>query len=131
MEGCIVEEQKNIGIETVGEANQVQIADDVIAVIAEIATLEVAGMVSTAQTKTDFVQAISRKKSPKGVKVEVSESEIMIDIAVIVQYGVKIQKVCLEVQEKVKNSVETMTGLHVASVNIHVVDVYFDKEKHA
>ncbi|PHV72362.1 Asp23/Gls24 family envelope stress response protein [Sporanaerobium hydrogeniformans] len=123
-------EQQIIGIDTEHEMDQVQIADDVIAVIAEIATLEVEGMVDTAQSKTDFVQAaISRKKAPKGVKVEVAQGEVFIDIAAIVKYGVKINKVCLEAQEKVKNSVETMTGLHVASVNIHVVGVTFDKEQ--
>jgi len=126
-----MEEQKNVGAETPHEMDQVQIADDVIAVIAEIATLEVEGMVSTVQVKNDFVQAISRKKASKGVKVEVGDGEVVIDITATVKYGVKIPKVCLEVQEKVKNSVETMTGLHVASVNIHVAGVFFEKEKEA
>jgi uncharacterized alkaline shock family protein YloU len=126
-----VDEQKNVGAEASYEMDQVQIADDVIAVIAEIATLEVEGMVSTVQVKNDFVQAISRKKGPKGVKVDVGDGEVLIDITAIVKYGVKIPKVCLEVQEKVKNSVETMTGLHVASVNIHVAGVFFDKGKEA
>lgn len=126
-----MEEQKTIEQEMAYETDQVQIADDVIAVIAEIATLEVEGMVSTLQSKNDFVQALSRKKGPKGVKVEVGEGEVFIDITVTVKYGVKIQKVCLEAQEKVKNSVETMTGLHVASVNIHVAGVFFEKEKEA
>ncbi len=126
-----MDEQNNIELETTYEMDQVQIADDVIAVIAEIATLEVEGMVSTHHPKNDFVQAISRKKGPKGVKIEVGEGEVFIDITATVKYGVKIQKICLEVQEKVKNSVETMTGLHVASVNIHVVGVLFDKEKEA
>lgn len=126
-----MEEQKSAGAEAAHEMDQVQIADDVIAVIAEIATLEVEGMVSTVQVKNDFVQAISRKKGPRGVKVEVGDGEVLIDITATVKYGVKIQKVCLEVQEKVKNSVETMTGLHVASVNIHVAGVFFEKEKEA
>lgn len=125
-----MDEQKDFESENTYETDQVQIADDVIAVIAEIATLEVEGMVNT-QVKNDFVQAISRKKGPKGVKVEVGEGEVLIDITATVKYGVKIPKVCLEVQEKVKNSVETMTGLHVASVNIHVAGVFFEKEKEA
>lgn len=126
-----MDEQNNIETDAAYEMDQVQIADDVIAVIAEIATLEVEGMVSTTQVKNDFVQAISRKKGPKGVKVEVGDGEVLIDITATVKYGVKIQKVCLEVQEKVKNSVETMTGLHVASVNMHVAGVFFEKEKQA
>jgi uncharacterized alkaline shock family protein YloU len=126
-----MDEQKSVGTEAVKEMDQVQIADDVIAVIAEIATLEVEGMVSTMQVKNDFVQAISRKKSPRGVKVEIGDGEVLIDISATVKYGIKIPKVCLEVQEKVKNSVETMTGLHVASVNIHVAGVFFDNTKEA
>ena len=124
-----MDEQKIVGLETSSEMDQVQIADDVIAVIAEIATLEVAGVVGTAPSKADFVQAISGKKKSKGIKIEVGEGEVFIDVAVIVKYGTKIHKTCLEVQEKIKNSVETMTGLEVKSVNIHVVDVTFDKSQ--
>lgn len=122
-----MDEQKIVGLETACEMDQVQIADDVIAVIAEIATLEVAGVVGTAPSKADFVQAISGKKKSKGIKVEVGEGEVFIDVAVVVKYGVKIHKTCLEIQEKIKNSVETMTGLNVQSVNVHVIDVTFDK----
>lgn len=126
-----MDEQKIVGLETAHEMDQVQIADDVIAVIAEIATLEVAGVVATAPSKADFVQAISGKKKSRGIKIEVSENEVFIDIAAILKYGSKIQKVCEEVQERVKNSVETMTGLQVTSVNIHVVGISFDKEQEA
>lgn len=126
-----MDEQNLVGLEVTHEMDQVQIADDVIAVIAEIAALEVSGIVATAPGKADFVQAISGKKKSKGVKVEVAEGEVYIDIAAIVKYGTKIQKVCVEVQDKVKNSVETMTGLNVVSVNVHVVGVKFDKEQEA
>lgn len=126
-----MDEQNVIGLETIEEVDQVQIADDVIAVVAEIAALEVTGIVGTTAGKGDFVQVLSGKKRPKGVKVEVAEDEVFIDLGVVVQYGAKIQKICLEAQEKVKNSVETMTGLHVVSVNIHVVGVHFDKEQEA
>lgn len=126
-----MDEQKIIGLETEHDIDQVQIADDVIAVIAEIAALEVDGIAGTTQGKGDLVQALSGKKRPKGVKIEVGEGEVYIDIAAVIKYGAKIQKVCIEAQEKVKNSVETMTGLHVVSVNIHVVGVAFDKEQEA
>lgn len=126
-----MDEQKIIDLEMGQDMNEVQIADDVIAVIAEIATLEVNGVVATAPSKADFMQALSGKKKSKGIKVEVGEGEVYIDIATIVKYGTKIHKVCVEIQEKVKNSVETMTGLHVATVNIHVVGVSFDKEQEA
>ncbi len=126
-----MDEQNVMGLETSEEVDQVQIADDVIAVVAEIAALEVDGIVGTTAGKGDFMQALSGKKRPKGVKVEVAEDEVFIDLGVIVKYGAKIQKICKEAQEKVKNSVETMTGLNVISVNIHVVGVHFDKEQEA
>ena len=126
-----MDDKNVIGLETTEEVDQVQIADDVIAVVAEISALEVNGIVGTTAGKGDLVQALSGKKRPKGVRVEVAEDEVMIDIGIIIQYGAKVQKVCLEAQEKVKNSVETMTGLHVISVNIHVVGVHFDKEQDA
>ena len=125
-----MDEQNVMGLETNEEVDQVQIADDVIAVVAEIATLEVDGIVATTAGKGDFMQALSGKKRPKGVKVEVAEDEVFIDLGVV-KYGAKIQKICKEAQEKVKNSVETMTGLNVVSVNIHVVGVHFDKEQEA
>ena len=124
-----MDEQNIITLETTAEVDQVHIADDVIAVVAEIAALEVDGIIGTTAGKGDFIQAISGKKRPKGVKVEVSEGEALIDLGVVVKYGAKIQKICKEAQEKVKNSVETMTGLNVVSVNIHVVGVHFDKEQ--
>lgn len=126
-----MDEQNVIGLETAEEVDQVQIADDVIAVVAEIAALEVDEIVGTTAGKGDLMQALSGKKRPKGVKVEVSEGEVFIDLGVVVKYGTKIQKACKEAQEKVKNSVETMTGLNVVSVNIHVVGVHFDKEQEA
>lgn len=126
-----MDEQNVMGLETSEEVDQVQIADDVITVVAEIAALEVDGIVATTAGKGDFMQALSGKKRPKGVKVEVAEDEVFIELGVVVKYGAKIQKICKEAQEKVKNSVETMTGLNVVSVNIHVVGVHFDKEQEA
>lgn len=122
-----MEENNTIDACLEGDLGQVQIADDVIAVIAEIAALEVEGMVSVGQGKADIVQTIRGKKASRGIKVEVGEEQVAVDIAAVMQYGIKIQDVCLEVQEKVKNSIETMTGLSVESVNVHVVGVQFEK----
>jgi uncharacterized alkaline shock family protein YloU len=109
------------------EFGQVHIADDVIAVIAEIATLEVDGVVAVGQGKTDFVQTIRGKKASKGIRVEVAEELVTIEVAVHVRYGVKIQAVCEMMQEKIKTSIETMTGLEVEKVDIHVIGVQFEK----
>lgn len=124
-----MEENKLINVDLEEEVGQVQIADDVIAVIAEIAALEVDGIVSIGNNKQDIVHTIRGKKASKGIKVEVGVGEVYIDVVATVKYGVKIQDVCLKVQERVKNSIETMTGLGVKSVDVHVVGVSFEKDK--
>ena len=125
-----MEENKVIDVDLDNkEVGEVQIADDVIAVIAEIAALEVEGVYAIAGNKNDIVQTIRGKKASKGMKIEVSDHEVFADLSIVVQYGVKIQEVCLKVQEKVKNSIETMTGLDVQKVNIHIEGVSFEKEK--
>ena len=107
---------------------QVQIADDVIAIIAEIAATEVPGVAGMGGTLTnEIVQSLSRKRTPKGVKVEVNNRQVMLDMTLLVNYGSKIPEVTLEVQKKVKNSIETMTGLDIVSIDIHVTGVHFDK----
>lgn len=111
------------------EAGEVQIADDVIAVITEIATLEVDGVCAIAGAKNDIVQTIRGKKASKGIKIEVNADEVHAALAIIVKYGIKIQDTCLKVQEKVKNSIETMTGLNVQSVDVHVIGVDFSQTK--
>lgn len=129
MGGITVEENKVIDMNVEEEIGQVQIADDVIAVIAEIAALEVEGIISVGGGKPDIVQSIRGKKASKGIRIEVSADQVFVDIVGTVKYGVKIQDVCLKVQEKVKNSIETMTGLDVKAVDIRIAGVYFPKEK--
>ncbi len=113
------------------EVGIVQIADDVIAVIAEIAALEVDGMKSVGTLKQELMQTITGKKLAKGVRVDIGdvEGEVSIAITGVVNYGARIKDVCLEIQEKVKNSIETMTGLKVTNVDVHVVGVAFDTEE--
>lgn len=129
-EAITVEENKVINVDLDNkEVGEVKIADDVIAVIAEIAALEVEGVYAITGGKNDIVQTIRGKKASKGIKIEVSEHTVFVDLAVIVKYGIKIQDICLKVQEKVKNSIETMTGLDVQSVDVHVVGVEFTKTR--
>lgn len=72
-----------------------------------------------------------KKNKGKGVKVEVTENKAAIDLYIIVDYGVRIPEIAWEVQENVKNSVESMTGMTVEKVNIHVEGVSFEKENEA
>lgn len=123
-----MDEKNTITMESRDDVGQVQIADDVIAIIAEIAATEVEGVAGMGGTlTTDIVQSFSRKKTPKGVRVEINGNQIMLDMTMIVNFGAKIPEVAVEVQKKVKNSVEMMTGLEIISINIHVTGIHFNK----
>lgn len=72
---------------------------------------------------------LGAKKNPsKGVKVDMNEKSVTIDLYIVVDYGVRIPELSWEIQESVKNNVETMTGLDVLKVNIHIEGVSFAKE---
>jgi uncharacterized alkaline shock family protein YloU len=107
----------------------VKISDEVVGVIAGLATTEVKGMVGmSASLVGGITQILSGKKNlSKGVKVTVGENSAAIDLYVVVEYGVRIPDVALEVQENVKKAVESMTGLDVSAVNVHVQNVMIPK----
>lgn len=109
---------------------QIQIADEVIGVIAVTAALEVEGVVAGGSSKS-FVEFFGKKGHTKCVKIEKDENEAVLDMDIIVKFGTKVQDVAREVQEKVKSTVETMTGLHVAVVNVSVSGVVKEKEAKA
>lgn len=112
----------------VNENGNVNISDEVISIIASLATAAVegvAGMVST--ISGGFAELLGKKNPSKGVKVSVTEKDVTIDLAIIVEYGTKIPDIAWEIQEKVKSEVEAMTGLHVAAVNISVDGVNVPK----
>ncbi|ONI44146.1 hypothetical protein AN640_05780 [Candidatus Epulonipiscium fishelsonii] len=109
------------------EVGQVQIADDVIAVIAEIAALEVDGLVTVGSPKQDIMHTITGKKITKGIKVDIGEEEVFISVSAVVEYGVKVLSLCQEVQQKVKSAIETMTGLLVRTVDVYIIGVQLEK----
>lgn len=97
-----------------GEVGEVEINDDVIAVIAAVAAMEVEGVASMAGNITaDIVAKLGMKKLSKGVKVTVSENSMVIDLSLNLEYGTNILEASKAVQSKVKSSVENMTGLNV------------------
>jgi len=109
------------GMDSVG---QIQIADEVISVIAGTAALEIDGVVAAPHTfAKDVAEILGKKNLAKGVKVNVNGSEVKIDLNMIVKFGCKIQDVSAEVQRRVATAVETMTGLTVAEVNVNVSGV--------
>ena len=104
----------------------VRIADEVVSIIAGMAATEVDGIAGMSGGLVGGIAEILGKKNlAKGVKVEVGDTEAAVDLYIIVKFGVRIPDVALTVQEKVKNAIESMTGLSVVEVNVHVQGVGF------
>lgn len=111
--------------------SQIRIADDVVGVIAGIAAMEVEGVAGmSGGVIAGMAEMLGKKNLSKGVKVQVGERECAIDLYVVVEYGVRIPDVAQQVQERVKASVESMTGLDVVEVNIHIQGVSFSANEH-
>ena len=106
-------------------------ANEVIATIAGVAANEIEGIAGMC-VSGGFSEILGRNKNiTRGVKVEVGSQEAAVDLYIIVEYGYPIQKVSAEVQENVRRALESLTGLHVVRVDVHVQGVSFEKEKKA
>lgn len=107
----------------------VKISDEVVCVIAGIAAAEINGIVEINQGVTGGITQMftGKKNLAKGVKVAVEEDSTNIELTIAVEYGIKIPEVVLQVQENVKKTVEAMTGLTVASVNVFVQNIVVPK----
>lgn len=106
----------------------VKIADDVVAMIAGIATTEVEGVSAMAGNITnELMSKVGMNKLTKGVKVDVFGGSVTVDLAVTMDYGYNIPATCQKVQNKVKSAIENMTGLSVTDVNIRIAGVNMQK----
>lgn len=115
--------------EIAGGVGSIRIADEVVSIIAGLAATEVKGIAGmSGGIAGGIAEILGKKNFAKGVKVEVGEREAAIDLYIIVEYGVRIPEVALSVQENVKRAIETMTGLSVVEVNVHVQGVGFPEE---
>lgn len=104
---------------------EVKIASDVVAAIAGLAANGVEGVHSTAgRTTNEFAGKLSMKNVSKGVKVFMEKGIVRVDMAVNMEYGYSIPKVSAQIQEKVSQQIETMTGLIVPEVNVRITGVY-------
>ena len=114
-----------IETETTEENEGIQISNDVIAVIAGVAVSEVQGVSSMAGGFAGGISEVlsGKKNLAKGIKVDKEENNVKIDVNIIVEYGTRIPDVAFEIQNRVKTSVENMTGLKVEEVNVHVQGV--------
>lgn len=112
----ILKKEENVGV--------VQIADDVVAMIASLAATEVDGVSAMVGTITnELMSKVGMKKLTKGVRVDVLEGNVTVDLAVIMEYGYNIPATCQAVQTKVKSAIENMTGLNCTDVNIRIAGV--------
>ena len=111
------------------EVNGIKIAEEVVAKIAGIAASEVKGVFGMNGGLVEgFSEIFGKKSFSKGVKVQVTEKDAIIDLYIIVEYGCRIPDIAWEIQNRVKTSVENMTGLKVLEVNIHVQGVNLPKD---
>ncbi len=112
-----------------GDVGNVKISIDVVATISSIAASQVNGVAGMYSSFAGGIaeKLVAKKNPSKGVKVEMGEGCVRIDIYIVVDYGVRIPELAWEIQESVKNNVETMTGLSVEKVNIHIEGVSFEK----
>jgi uncharacterized alkaline shock family protein YloU len=112
------------------EIGQVRIANEVIEIIAGLAATEVRGVAGmSGGVVGGIAELLGRKNLSKGVKVEVGQKQCAVDVSIVVEYGVRIPDVATEIQENVKKAIESMTGLEVVEVNVHILGVTFKHEE--
>lgn len=109
---------------------EVQIADEVVAIIAGLAATEVEGVDSMAGNITnELVGKLGMKNLSKGVKITMTEDHVSVDLSLNMKYGYSIPAVSEKVQDKVKSAIENMTGLMVLEVNIKIAGVTMEEAK--
>ena len=112
------------------KVGEVQIADEVVAIIAGLAATEVEGVDSMAGNITnELVGKLGMKNLSKGVKISMTEDHVSVDLSLNMKYGYSIPAVSEKVQDKVKSAIENMTGLMVLEVNINIAGVALEEEK--
>ena len=123
------EKQQSVGKDKVVKGNeygQIKIADDAIATIVSMATLEVDGVAGmNGGVTSNITEMLGKKNMTKGVKLDIENNKVVVEIYIIAYYGVALPILANEIQNRVKSALETMTGLEVISVNINVQGLIF------
>ena len=128
----MAEKRTTYKIKDLGGIGQVNIADEVVTVVAGLAATEADGVASIAGNITnELVSRLGVKNLSKGVRVSIKDDVVTVDLSLNVAYGANIPATCARVQEKVKSAIENMTGLKVGNVNIHIVSVEMENVKKA
>lgn len=123
------DERNTYTIQADESLGEVKIADEVVAMIAGLAAMEVEGVAAMAGNATrELISKLGMKSLSKGVKVDVLEGVVTVSLSLNLKYGYSIKEITTKVQEKVKAAIENMTGLEVADVNIRVAGVEVPEE---
>ena len=126
----MAEKRTTYKIQELGGVGEVHIADEVVAIIAGLAATEVDGVASmTGNITNELVSRLGAKGLSKGVKVTVKDGCVTVDLNLNIRYGMNIVETSKAVQERVKSSIENMTGLQVSEVNVHIASVDMESEK--
>lgn len=108
----------------------VKIADDVVAMIAALAAMEVDGVAAMGgNMSNEILKRVGMKSLAKGAKVDVLNQKVKAELAITMEYGFNIPATCQQVQNKVKSAIENMTGLEVTDVNIRIAGINVTKDK--
>ena len=111
------------------EGGSIRIANEVVKIIAGLAATEVKGVAGMSGGVVDgFAELLKKKNLAKGVKVEVGEKQAAVDLFMIIEFGANVPETATLVQENVKRAIESMTGLEVIEVNVHIQGVEFKQE---
>ena len=111
------------------ELGNIHISEEVLAAIAAAATLEVEGVNAlSANLGSDLAELLGKKHLTKGIQVTMEEEKVKVELSILMEYGHTIPEVGKAVQDNVKNAIESMTGLEVATVNVAVGGITFDKK---
>lgn len=117
-------EQKEVVLKDDASIGVIRIADDVVAMIASIAATEVEGVAALAgNMTTELMGKAGMKKLSRGVKVDIRNGAVKVDLAVTIRFGYNIPEVSQKLQNKVKSAIENMTGLTCSNVNIRFLNV--------
>lgn len=109
---------------------KIELAPEVIEVIAGIATTEVEGVASTrGNFATGVVEKLGKKMHGKGIKTELSDEGLFIDVYCVVKFGVSVPKVAKDIQTQIRQAIFNMTSIETKEVNVHITGVHFENAK--
>lgn len=119
--------QEHAAGETTNAYGSIKIAEEAVASIVSLAAAQIKGVAAmSGSMAAGLTEKLGKKNLAKGVKVEISEQDVIVALNIFVEYGVKIPQLALDIQNEVRDTVQTMTGLKVKEVNIYVQGISFE-----